>query len=119
MISNNMLEHIRKSIEDGELFAPHVPVVKQLLESFDEQASEIARLRASRLAIVESLDLAMRERDLLKAQLAATWQPVAKDTKINDLSIEDGGSYIRMDNDGDFIHQWLPDNLRVCERVQP
>lgn len=56
MISNNMLEHIRKSIEEGELFASRVPVVKQLLESFDEQTTEIARL---------------------KAQLAATWQPVA------------------------------------------
>ena len=99
MISDNMLEHIRKSIEEGELFAAHVPVVKQLLESFDEQSATIIRLqsdnaellllrdmehehcraarqeadnmRASRLAIVESLDAVMRERDLLKAQLSS------------------------------------------------
>ena len=41
MISDNMLEHIRKSIEEGELFAAHVPVVKQLLESFNEQSATI------------------------------------------------------------------------------
>ena len=70
MISDNMLEHIRKFIEEGELFAAHVPIVKQLLESFDEQTTEIAQLRASRLAIVESLDAVMSERDLLKARLS-------------------------------------------------
>ena len=98
MISKNMLEHIRKSIEEGELFASHVPVVKQLLESFDEQSATIIRLqsdnaellllrdmehercraarqeadnmRASQLAIAESLDAVMRERDLLKARLS-------------------------------------------------
>lgn len=104
MISNNMLEHIRKSIEEGELLPAHVPVVTQLLESFNEQTAEIVRLNS---------------------QLATTWQPVPdgdaitpKRSLYKGLGVDGDRLYITQTN-GAKDSIYLPRKLRLCEKVQP
>ena len=97
----------------------------------DEYEAEIAQLCASRLAIVESLDAVMRERDLLKAQLAATWQPITEqgteligsDVADDDwrLYVYDNGTGIEFIGDKGRLEGYfsLPTDCAVCRKVTP
>ena len=69
MISNNMLEHIRKSIEEGELFDSHVPVVKQLLDGFDEQAIIIMQLQSDNAELLLSRDMEHERHQMARKEI--------------------------------------------------
>lgn len=96
------------------------------------ERQEADNIRASRLAIAESLDVVMRERDLLKAQLTATWQPIdvrelARTRRIGCVCTEGcqdaAGVYpnniLQVVNKVEqrYADIKLPANVRLCEQV--